>query len=142
MDIPPEVLEQLAGQGQPRKTPPIMQNLPYVTGPGHVPPTMQNMPYRHSPGDPLPTMQNLPYHGEIDDTVRALSPKAHQQLAGDVVPLPIQWGPQAGRPTVDEWLEGQRRGLPGIVPKAIGGGQGLADFYERVRKAPMGPRGY
>jgi hypothetical protein len=67
-----------------------------------------------------------------------LSPGMRMQLAGDVVPLPINPGVHAGLPTMAETFAGTRQGLPTILPKT----------ERRLERATLpygfnpGPRGY
>jgi len=71
----------------------------------------------------------------IEDIVKALAPAVYQKMAGAVVPLPITPGPQAGRPTNDEILQGFRQHLPAIAPKT-------GTHLDNILGPPIiGPRG-
>lgn len=61
-----------------------------------------------------------------------------QRMAGDVVPLPIQPGPNAGPPPDRELYEGASR--PREFPR-IGPGQDTPRWEQMMQRRPIGPRG-
>jgi SLT domain-containing protein len=127
-------------------------DLPEMPSRGAPPPTFQERwpgPYDFLPG------QNEP-KGEIPRTIRpgtktwpygdiitqGIPPAlgnadARFRVAGDIVPLPIAPGVQAGQPTGREMTEGIRQDLPRIAVYPYA----WPDLKRQIRETPRGPRG-